>query len=316
MNQGIRKPDKRFLLVSIAILCLVVVVLAKHQHQARELWTNLTRVPLSSLAVALLVCLCQFGCQALRLWVLIPRDVHVPLLRTAYAFAVGQWFNILVPARAGDAVKVILVNRNARTPTSVATATGVLFADKIVDVGSLVLLCASLGMARLMRAAMEARLPGLRLIAATGVVLALALLGLRLAPRRLLEKMTVLRRELLTGMAALKDPVRLLFGLSVSVGAYLAETLALGVLCAALGFPLSLPQIVLALGALNLGIAIPISVANLGVYEAVLALALSESGVPLPSAVAIATLHHALQLLSTNFATAVLALWVAAGGQS
>ncbi|HET9707568.1 MAG TPA: lysylphosphatidylglycerol synthase transmembrane domain-containing protein [Gemmatimonadales bacterium] len=302
--------------MSIAILCLVVGVLVKHQHQARELWTNLTRVPFSSLALALLLCLCQFGCQALRLWVLIPRDVHVTLLRTTYAFAVGQWFNILVPARAGDAAKVILVNRNATTPTSVATVTGALFADKIVDVGSLVLLCATLGMARLMRAATEARLPGLGLIAATGVVLGLALLGLRLAPPRLLAKMTALRRELVRGMAALKDPVRLLFGLSVSLGAYLAEALALGVLCAAFGFPLSLPQIVLALGVLNLGIGIPISVANLGVYEAVLAFALSESGVALPSAVAIATLHHALQLLSTNLATAVLALWVTARGQS
>ena len=309
MNQGIGKLDKRLLLVSGAVLCVVVVVLAKHQHQARELWTNLTRVPLSSLALALLLCLCQFGCQALRLWMLIPRDVHLTVLRAAHAFAVGQWFNILAPVRAGDAVKVILVNRNATTPTSVATATGVLLADKIVDVGTLVLLSASFGMARLM----EARLPGLRLIAATGVVLALALLGLRWAPRPWLEKLTALRRELVQGMAALKDPVRLLCGFSFSLGTWLAEALALGVLCAALGFPLSLPQIVLALVALNLGIAIQISVANLGVYEGVLALALSGSGVALPAAVAIATLHHALQLLSTTLATAGLALWVAAG---
>jgi uncharacterized membrane protein YbhN (UPF0104 family) len=314
LNQGIRKLDKRLLLVSVAMLCVVVVVLATHHHQARELWTTLTRVPLTSLAVALLLCLCQFGCQALRLWVLTPRDVHLTLLRAAHAFAVGQWFNILAPVRAGDAVKVILVNRNAGTPTSVATATGVLFADKIVDVGTLVLLSVAMGMARLMRPAMEARLPGLRLIAATGVVLALALLGLRLAPRPLLEKMTTLRRELVKGMAALKDPVRVLLGLSFSLGTWLAEALALSVLCAALGFPLSLPQIVLALVALNLGIAIQISVANLGVYEAVLALALSASGVDLPSAVAIATLHHALQLLSTTLATAGLSLWVAAGG--
>jgi uncharacterized membrane protein YbhN (UPF0104 family) len=314
VNQSIGKLDKRLLLVSVAMLCVVVVVLGTHRHQARELWTNLTRVPLTSLAVALLLCLSQFGCQALRLWVLIPRDVHLTVLRAAHAFAVGQWFNILAPVRAGDAVKVILVNRNARTPTSVATATGVLFADKIVDVGTLVLVSAAMGMARLMRAAMEARLPGLRLIAATGVVLALALLGLRWAPRPLLEKMTALRRELVKGMAALKDPVRLLFGFSFSLGTWLAEALALRVLCAALGFPLSLPQIVLALVALNLGIAIQISVANLGVYEAVLALALSGSGVALPSAVAIATLHHALQLLSTNLATAGLSLGVAAGG--
>jgi uncharacterized membrane protein YbhN (UPF0104 family) len=316
LGRGLRKPGRRFLLVSIAILCVVVVVLVTHHHQAREFWTNLTQVRLSSLAVALLLCLCQFGCQALRLWVLIPRDIHLTLVRAVHAFAVGQWFNILAPVRAGDAVKVILVNRNATTPTSVATATGVLLADKIVDTVSLVLLCASVGMARLMRAAMEARLPSLTLIAATGVVLALALLGLRLAPRRLLEQMTTLRRELVKGMATLKDPVRLLFGFSFSLGALLAEGLALGVLCAALGFPLSLPQIVLALGALNLGIAIQISVADLGIYEAVLALALSGSGVAMPSAIAIATLHHGLQLLSTNLATAGLSLWVAAGGQS
>ena len=314
MNQGIGKLDKRLLLVSVAILCVVVVVLARHQQQTRELWTTLTRVPLSSLALALLLCLCQFGCQALRLWVLVPRDVHVTILRAAHAFAVGQWFNMLAPVRAGDAVKVILVNRNAGTPTSVATATGVVFADKIVDVGTLVLLATSFGMARLMGAAMEARLPGLRLVAATGVVLALALLGLRWAPRPWLEKLTTLRRELVQGMAALKDPVRLLCGFSFSLGTWLAESLALGVLCAALGFPLSLPQIVLALVALNLGIAIQISVANLGVYEAVLALALSGSGIALPAAVAIATLHHALQLLSTNLATAGLSLGVAAGG--
>jgi uncharacterized membrane protein YbhN (UPF0104 family) len=314
LNQTIRNLDKRLLLVSVAILCVVVVVLAKHQHQARELWTNLTRVPLTSLALALLLCLCQFGCQALRFWVLIPRDVHVTVMRAVHAFAVGQWFNILAPVRAGDAVKVILVNRNASTPTSVATATGALLADKIVEAGMLVLLSASLGMARLMRAGIEARLPGLRLVAATGIVLALALLGLRWAPRLFLEKLTTLRRELVQGMAALKDPVKLLCGLAFSLGTWLAEALALSVLCAALGFPLSLPQIVLALVALNFGIAIQISVANLGVYEGVLALALSGSGVALPAAVAIATLHHALQLLSTTLATAGLSLWVAVGG--
>jgi uncharacterized membrane protein YbhN (UPF0104 family) len=54
-----------------------------------------------------------------------------------------------------------------------------------------------------------------------------------------------------------------------------------------------------------------VSVANLGVYEAALAFGLSRSGIPLPTAVAIATLHHALQLLGTNLGAAALSLWVA-----
>jgi uncharacterized membrane protein YbhN (UPF0104 family) len=83
------------------------------------------------------------------------------------------------------------------------------------------------------------------------------------------------------------------------------------VLCTALAFPLSLPQVVLALAALNVGISVPVSIANLGVYEAALAFGLSRSGMPLPTAVAIATLHHGLQLLGTNLSAAALSLWVA-----
>ena len=101
-----------------------------------------------------------------------------------------------------------------------------------------------------------------------------------------------------------------------SLGAWTAELLAIRVLCGALGFPLSPPQLVLALVVLNFGISVPVSVANLGVYEAVLAFGLSRSGVPLPSAVAIATLHHGLELLGTNLSTASLSLWVAARGRA
>ena len=100
-------------------------------------------------------------------------------------------------------------------------------------------------------------------------------------------------------------------GLSLSLGAWLAELAALRVLCVALAFAPSPARLVLALAALNLGISVPIGVANLGVYEAVLSLGLTRSGIPLATAAAIATLHHALQLLGTNISAAGVSLWAA-----
>ena len=292
------------------------VVLVTHPDQAHDVWKTLARVPISSLAGALLLILSQFGFQSFRLWTLIPRDVALSLGRTAYAFAIGEWFNIFTPARAGDALKVLLLNRAAGAPISLPKATGAVLADKIVDAGALVLLCAATGLAGLLQAGAEARLPGAWTVAAAVMVLALALLGIHFARPRWLERLTRRRHELVKGLAALKDPVQLLASTSFSMSAWLAELLALRVLCTALGFPLSVPQLVLALTVLNLGISVPVSIANLGLYEAALAFGLNRAGVPLPSAIAIGALHHALQLVATNLGAAGLSLWVAARGGS
>jgi uncharacterized membrane protein YbhN (UPF0104 family) len=298
-------------LVSAAVAGGVVLLALVHPQEARELWRNVARVPLATLAAVLLLVLSQLSFQTLRLWAIMPRDVAVTLPRTAYAFAVGEWFNILTPARAGDALKVWLLHRAPGAPMSVPRATGAVLADKVVDVGSLVLVCSATGLVGLLRAGAAARLPGARTAIAAGALVALLLGAVRLAPARWVERVVRLRREVLQGLAALKDPVKLLGSLCFSLGAWGAELVALSVLCAALSFPLSPPRLVFALAALNLSISVPIAVANLGVYEAVLAFGLSRSGVPLPVAVAIATLHHALELLAMNLAAGGFSLWVA-----
>src|SRR5439155_805584 len=134
----------------------------------------------------------------------------------------------------------------------------------------------------------------------------------RLRPGRVAQHLHACpRRGLGRGLAALHDPCKVAAGVSLSLGAWLAELAALRVLCAALAFAPSPARLVLVLAALNLGISVPIGVANLGVYEAVLSLGLTRSGIPLATAAAIATLHHALQLLGTNVGAAGLSLWAA-----
>jgi uncharacterized membrane protein YbhN (UPF0104 family) len=312
VKRGAWTPRNRVLLFSTVMLGGMAVVLAAHHDQARAVWNSLMGVPSTAVVLVLLLVLCQLGFQAFRLWTILPRDVALTLGRTAYAFTLGEWFNIFTPARAGDAVKVVLLNRAPGVaPPSLPKATGVVLADKIVDAGSLVLICAAAGLAGLIRTGAETRFPYLRIVVAAGAVVTVVLLGLGWARPRWFERLARVRRELVRGLAALRDPVKLLASIGFSLGAWVAELLALRVLCTALAFPLSLPQVVLALAALNVGISVPVSIANLGVYEAALAFGLSRSGMPLPTAVAIATLHHGLQLLGTNLSAAALSLWVA-----
>jgi uncharacterized membrane protein YbhN (UPF0104 family) len=316
VTRGAWRPRNRLLLVSTLVLAGTLVALAAHQDEARAAWKSLTGVPVATLAIVLLLVFCQLASQALRLWAILPRDVALTPTGTAYAFAVGEWVNIFTPARAGDALKVVLMSRaRAAAPPSLSKATGAMLADKIVDAGSLVVLCVAAGMTDLIRAGVRARMPRLGIVVAAGAVVAVLLLGLRWVGPRWLERLTQLRRELTQGLAALKDPTKLLASTCFSFGAWLVELLALRILCGALGYALSPSALRLALGVLNLGISIPVSAANLGVYEGVLAMGLARSGVPLPSAIAIATLHHALQLLGTNLGAAGLSLWVASRRQ-
>jgi uncharacterized membrane protein YbhN (UPF0104 family) len=301
------------LLVSAAMAAGAAAILVTHRDETSELWSSLTGVPVAALATAFGLVLCQLSCQACRLWAILPRDVALTLGRTAYAFTVGEWLNIFAPARAGDALKVVLLNRVAGAqPISLPKATGAVLADKVIDLGSLILLCVATGLAGLLRAGAEAKLPGVGLVLLAVGGVGLAIWGIRRLRPGWVARLQLARRELVTGLAALKDPLRIAASTACSLGAWIAELVALRVLCAALGFPLTPPQLVLALVAVNIGVSVPVSFANLGVYEAALAFGLGQSGVPLPSAVAIATLHHALELGATNVGAAVFALWALA----
>jgi hypothetical protein len=62
--------------------------------------------------------------------------------------------------------------------------------------------------------------------------------------------------------------------------------------------------VLLALVIVNLSVSVPVSFANLGVYEAGLAYGLTRVGVPLPVAITLATTHHALELLGISVSAA------------
>src|SRR5437667_2831677 len=221
VKPGVGKTRNRLLLGSVALSGGVAIVLVTHQDQAHAVWHSLTGVPVAALGLVLVLVLCQLSCQALRLWAILPRQGRLTVGQTAYAFTLGEWLNIFAPVRAGDALKVVLMSRTpgAAAP-SLPKATGAVLADKIVDGGSLVLLCVATGLVSVIRAGAEARLGGARTAVAAGAGVALLLLGTWWARPHWLERPVVLRREFVEGLAALKDPVRLLTSVSFSLGAW------------------------------------------------------------------------------------------------
>ena len=71
---------------------------------------------------------------------------------------------------------------------------------------------------------------------------------------------------------------------------------------------IELSRAVFLLCLLNLAIAVPVSLANVGAFEASIVFGLSTFGVPTATALAIATVHHALQLGGILFLSALIAI--------
>jgi hypothetical protein len=96
-------------------------------------------------------------------------------------------------------------------------------------------------------------------------------------------------------------------GVLLGAAGWVAELVVMVALGAGLGLHLSALQVLRGLVVLNLGIIVPVSVANVGVYEAATVAGLAPAGVSTASAVALGALHHAVQLLAA--VVAALVFW-------
>jgi uncharacterized membrane protein YbhN (UPF0104 family) len=293
------------ILLSAIVAAGTGIVLVTHPAQVRATLSQLMRLPVSALVGAFALVLGQLTLQSLRQWAVVPRDLALSPIRVAYAFLWGEWLNVLAPARTGDALKVVLIRRESgKSLGGVPSAIGAVLADKVVDGVSLVLLCAAAGSISLLWARTHTRLVAAA-VAAAAVLAVVAAMRLRSGSR---EKQWTWMRDLRGGFSGLRDGPRVLASLVFGLASWVAEGAALWLLCAGLGVAPTPSEILLALVVLNVGISVPISFANLGVYEAALASGLGHAGVPLPTALAVAASHHGVELLAQNVAVAGLSL--------
>jgi glycosyltransferase 2 family protein len=245
--------------------------------------------------------------RALRWRLLFPPDVRPPFAPVLRALLVGTFFNNVLPARPGEAIRVFTLHQE--TGTSRAAALGTAVAERVLDVVTLLaLLFVALPwlpeLSWLGRAIVVAAAVG----AAVGVaVVVLALWGERtllrmLRPLARLPGLTEARLErvaadLANGLAGLHRARVAAPAVLLSVVSILVIACSYWLVTLAFSFHVAFGAGLLVMVATNLALVIPSSPAAVGVFEAATLVALHPYGVDRSSGLSYAVVLHALNSL-------------------
>ena len=246
--------------------------------------------------------------RALRWWTLFEAGRRPPLREVTRAMFIGLFFNNVLPARAGEAARVISLH--ARTNTSRAETIGTAVAERVFDVlGLLVILFASYPWLP--------EISWLRAAAIFGVVVVLAVTVLVFALVRyearaihwMLSPLRRIRREgfasrvetaaisATRGLVGMRDPDVALRGLGLTIASWIVLGASYWILMQ--GFSLELPFVagLLVLVTINIGLVLPATPGSLGVFEAATVVATNAFGVPQAEGLSYALVLHMLNLI-------------------
>ena len=243
----------------------------------------------------------------LRWRLLFRRETRPPFQAVASALLVGLFFNNILPARAGEAARIVVLNQQRRTSRVEAAGTVVL--ERALDVLCLLLL-------------LFAIVPWLPPVSwlwpavalAVGLAACLAITAVVLARwgdqplRAAVRPFARLRfvgeggaeragANLAQGLAALRDWRMLATGLVLTMFSWLCLGLSMWFVLRAFDLGLSPVAGLLVAIAVNIGMILPSSPAAVGVFEASVLVALSAYGVPKEQALSYALVAHMLNFV-------------------
>jgi uncharacterized membrane protein YbhN (UPF0104 family) len=255
---------------------------------------------LATLAAAVLL-------RALRWRLLFVPERRPPFRATLDSLLIGYFFNNVLPARAGEAARVVALRQ--RAGTSRVEAVGTIFTERVAD---LLVLLALLGLSLpflphvswLHSAALLALALGALLL---GAVAALALFGERplraaLRPLAWLPWISVPRTEdaaenLAHGLAALRRPSLAAGAVALTAASWLLVAASSWAMLEAFDLHLGFWAALLVVIATNLVLVIPSSPGAVGVFESAAIVALGAWDVGRSRALSFALVYHALNLI-------------------
>jgi len=272
-----------------------------------EAWRAFARSDERWLAAGLGVLGGAFLLRALRWQAMYASGRRPPLGAVTRSLFLGYLLNIVLPARAGEAARVIALNR--LTPTSLAEAAATASLERVFDVLSLLLL---------LFLALP-WLPELAWIRAAAVVAALLLLALLVASaavhrfgERPLEwavrqvarvpwipahRFADAPANLLHGLAGIRSPATAALAFAWTTASWLVIGIAFWLVTIA--FDLGLSPLAGLLVVIGVGVAmiLPAPPAAVGVFEGATVVVLAASGVPESDALSCAVVLHALTVV-------------------
>ena len=304
-----RRRGLRPLLVAVGLLVTAAgmyfavrgVALADAVDALRDsdlLWLVPT-VPVFALAIVL---------RALRWWSLFAAAQRPPLGAITYALLIGYFFNNILPARAGEAARVIALHRRAATPK--AETLGTVVVERLFDVLALLFVLFACY-------PWLPEVPWLRAAAIFGAVVVAVLLALvfvvvryderavhwLLSPLRRVRRQGVAERleaaaiNVTRGLVALRTPRIALRGMLLTIASWATLGVSYAILTNAFSLDVPLVAGMLVTVAINLSLVLPSSPAALGVFEAATVVALRAFDVPHAEALSYALVLHLLNLV-------------------
>jgi len=265
-------------------------------------------LPVFALAIAL---------RALRWWSLFATARRPSLRAVTYALLIGYFFNNILPARAGEAARVIALHRRAATPK--AETVGTVVVERLFDVLALLIVL-------FVSYPWLPEVSWLRAAAIFGAVVVAVLLALvfvivryderavhwLLSPLRRIRRAGIAERleavavNATRGLVALRSPRIALRGMLLTIASWATLGASYAILTNAFALDLPLVAGMLVTVAINLSLVLPSSPAALGVFEAATVVALRAFDVPHAEALSYALVLHLLNLVPFLVIGAVL----------
>ena len=246
--------------------------------------------------------------RAVRWWVVFAPDKRPPLRALTRALLIGYFFNHILPARAGEAARIIALHSATGTPRAEAIGTAVV--ERVFDLlALLVLLFASYPLLPEVGWLRDGALIGACAFAALAAVVFVLVryderaVRLALSPLRRLPGAGVADRlehavvNATRGLSALRDPRVALRGFAITLVSWIGIGISYWILMFAFSLEVALVAGILVTVAINLSLVLPSSPAALGVFEAATVIALREFDVPQAQALSYALVLHLVNLL-------------------
>ena len=319
-----RRPGRIALIGLGVVLTIVFGYLAVRGVRWSGVRSALTEADLWWLAPALGLMAVAVVMRGLRWRFLFARQTRPGTWPILEATVIGYFFNTILPARAGEAARVVALNR--RSDTSRAESLATVGVERVWDVGVLLALLAfSLSQRHHVAWTGTAELLATGLfVIVVAVVAALVAFGDRPAvwvARRLgrlpglhPDAMEQAAIRLVSGMGALHRPRLVAGALAWTASSWLVLAISNWCVLEAFNLHLGFMGGLLVVVATGLSMAIPAGPAGVGVFEAAVLVALAPFGVPKAEGLSAALVLHALNIVPFLIAgVAVLRIHAGAG---
>jgi glycosyltransferase 2 family protein len=281
------------------VIGVVFLYLAFRDADFAKIWELLRYALIPPMLASVCLRLISHWMRALR-W----RSILMPLKKMSRArafriFSLGEIYNALLPARAGDLIRVLLVSKQQDVSKTAAGASILL--EKFLDLGVILIFLISTSAVITSPGGIDLPLHWLVLGFATLVLLMMLFIRYVAVVRTYLPFNQVAAR-FRDGLLILQSPGQTFRTLGVSLLLWVVSGLAVYLVVVALHFPLPWYSGFFIIGVSALGSLVPSAPAAIGTTEFLVVISLYPFGVDRNAALACALLARGLQVVSLALA--------------